>query len=112
VETSKELDVLTFTLGLVGPASMADKTQKYVHELVGSGVPMGWGTQLGNELGVVATYQHSWRAAATTPLLGFEMDLTPYVGGALGVAPRVIINAIEAGAYFTPARLCRTISNR
>lgn len=84
VETSQELDVLTFTLGLVGPASMADKTQKFVHELVGSGEPMGWGTQLGNELGVVAMYQHSWREAATTPLLGFEMDLTPYFGGALG----------------------------
>lgn len=84
VETGKELDVLTFTLGLVGPASMAEETQKFIHELVGSDEPMGWGTQLGNELGVVATYQHSWREAATTTLIGFEADLTPHFGGALG----------------------------
>ncbi len=84
METDRELDVLTLTLGVVGPASLAEETQKLVHELTGSDEPMGWETQLGNELGVVATYQHSWRQAETCTLMGFEADLTPHFGGALG----------------------------
>ena len=84
VETGKELDQLSFTFGMVGPASLADQTQKFVHKVVNSDEPMGWNTQLKNEPGVILTYQHSWREATATTLAGFRVDLTPYYGGALG----------------------------
>lgn len=84
VETGRQLDQLALTLGVVGPASGAEQTQKFVHEIVGSPEPQGWDTQLGNELGILLTYQRSWRALATTTLLGLDFDLTPHFGGALG----------------------------
>jgi hypothetical protein len=37
-------------LGVVGPASQADDVQKAFHELIGDDEPMGWHTQLPNEL--------------------------------------------------------------
>lgn len=84
VERRQRLDQLALTLGVVGPASRAEQTQKFIHEIVGSPEPQGWDTQLGNELGILLTYQRSWRALVTTTVLGIEFDLTPHFGGALG----------------------------
>jgi hypothetical protein len=82
-ESGRQLDQLELSLGVVGPASLADETQKFVHEITGSDDPRGWDTQLKNEPGVVLTYQHSWRGyGEPEPGLGF--DATPHVGGALG----------------------------
>ncbi len=44
------------TLGVVGPASLAEEVQKGVHELVGSAAPKGWDNQLSNEPVVNLTY--------------------------------------------------------
>jgi hypothetical protein len=84
IERGRRLDQLALTLGVVGPASRAEQTQKFIHEIVNSPEPQGWDTQLGNELGILLTYQRNWRALATTTLLGLEIDLTPHFGGALG----------------------------
>lgn len=85
VETGRQqVDLLAFTLGVVGPASRAEQTQKFFHELFGADEPQGWDTQLGNELGILLTHQRSWRALATTTLIGFDADVTPHFGGALG----------------------------
>ena len=84
VETGQLLDQLILTLGIVGPASLADKTQRLVHEMVGSDEPQGWGYQLRNEPGVMVSWQRSWRALAVQPLVGRQLDLTPYVGISLG----------------------------
>src|SRR5512134_3492181 len=62
----------------VGPASLAEQSQKIVHEVIASNRPQGWDTQLGNEPGVVATYLRSWREAATLSLSGAQLDLTPH----------------------------------
>lgn len=82
--TGKQLDLFALTLGMVGPASLAEQSQKIVHKAIGSPDPKGWDTQLGNEPGIVATYQRSWREAATTTRLGNTLDLTPHVGAAIG----------------------------
>lgn len=84
VETGRQLDQLALTLGVVGPASQAEQSQKFVHKITGSAQPQGWDTQLGNELGILLTYQRSWREVATTDLVGLDLDLTPHIGGALG----------------------------
>ncbi len=84
VETGRQLDQLALTLGVVGPASNAEETQKFVHKLIDSPEPQGWDTQLENELGLLLTYQRSWRQWRTRTLAGLEVDLTPHVGGALG----------------------------
>ena len=64
-ENGRQLDQLELTLGVVGPASLADKTQKIVHEITESDNPLGWDTQLSNEPGVILTYQRSWRQLIT-----------------------------------------------
>ncbi len=43
-------DKFGFTIGIVGPASMAEQSQKIVHEIIDGQEPMGWVYQLKNEL--------------------------------------------------------------
>lgn len=84
VETGRQLDQLALTLGVVGPASLAEQSQKFVHKVRNKNRPSGWDTQLGNEPGMMLNYQRSWRGYATKTLAGLDFDLTPHVGGALG----------------------------
>ena len=84
VASGKQVDMFGLSIGMVGPDSYAEQSQKFIHELVGSDIPQGWSTQLKNELGVVVTYQRSLREYATTTLLGRKFDVTPHAGMALG----------------------------
>lgn len=84
VETGRQLDQCALSVGMVGPASLAEQSQKFVHKVIGSDRPQGWDTQLKNEPGVVVTYQRSWRGLATSTLSGATLDFTPHAGGALG----------------------------
>ena len=84
VERPHASDQLSLTLGVVGPASLAEQTQKSIHKVTGSPTPEGWDTQLHNEPGIVLAYQHLWRGLAASTLGSFDLDLTPYAGDALG----------------------------
>ena len=83
-DSDRQFDLIAVTLGVVGPASLAESTQKTAHRLTGSAQPEGWSTQLHNELGVVFTAQRSWRNVVHGSVGGFSFDVTPYVGGTLG----------------------------
>ncbi len=82
--SGQRLDQFGVTFGMVGPASLAEQSQKFIHELVGSREPRGWDTQLRNEPGIILTYQRSWREYAALTVLGNRLDFTPHAGGALG----------------------------
>ena len=82
--SGQRLDQFALTLGIVGPASMAEQVQAAIHAVTGSDEPQGWDSQLSNEPGVILSYQRSWREAASTTLGGLELGLSPHVGGALG----------------------------
>lgn len=84
VRSGRQLDQLGITFGMVGPASLAEQTQKIIHRIVNSNYPQGWHTQLHNEPGIVVTSQRSWRSPAVTTLFGNELDFTPHAGIALG----------------------------
>ena len=84
VKSGRRLDQLGITFGMVGPASLAEQSQKIIHKIVGSNEPRGWHTQLHNEPGIVVTSQRSWRGLAATTFLGNEFDFTPHAGIALG----------------------------
>ncbi|HEY8385709.1 MAG TPA: lipid A deacylase LpxR family protein [Porticoccaceae bacterium] len=84
VETGRQLDQVMLTVGMVGPASLAEKTQKLVHKMVGSDEPQGWDTQLRNELGVMVGWQRNWRAWVATNMLGNQFDIAPHVGATVG----------------------------
>jgi hypothetical protein len=84
VESGRQLDQFGMTFGMVGPASLAGRTQKFTHRVLPANDPKGWDTQLGNEPGIVATYQRSWRGVPTSTLFGTQLDFTPHLGAALG----------------------------
>ena len=88
--TDDRLDNLELNLGMVGPASLADKTQIEYHKLINIQVPEGWDNQLHNEPGVVLYYERKWRnlwGARIDDLVVLDklaLDVTPHLGGALG----------------------------
>lgn len=54
-------NLLEFSLGIVGPASMAEQMQTTFHEVIDIDRPNGWDNQLHNELGIGLTYARLWR---------------------------------------------------
>lgn len=84
VETGRQLDQLVLTIGIVGPASLAEQTQRLIHEIVRAQQAQGWDHQLHNEPGLMIGWQRSWRALAVRPLAGRQLDLTPHIGMTLG----------------------------
>lgn len=85
-DAGDQLDHLELTLGVVGPASQADHTQRIVHDLVDTRKPRGWGNQLQNEPIVNLAYERTWRGWAESEYLGLEVDAAPHAGGAIGNA--------------------------
>lgn len=77
------LDQLQVQLGVIGPASLAQESQTLTHRIINGRKPMGWHYQLRNEPALNITYEHSWRWRAA-PILGFQFDLDPHIGGAVG----------------------------
>jgi len=79
-------------LGVVGPASQADDTQTWFHDLIGSDEPMGWDHQLPNE-----------------PLLNVGYDAAHLlVERDLGTSAKlrlVPVGGVAVGNYFTGASL-------
>jgi hypothetical protein len=54
----RKLNKLELKLGFIGERSLAEDTQKLVHELTDSSEPMGWEHQLKDEFGVILSYEH------------------------------------------------------
>ncbi|MFC3154334.1 lipid A deacylase LpxR family protein [Gilvimarinus japonicus] len=54
-------DMVRTTIGVVGPASMAEQTQKFIHKVVGSAEPKGWDYQLENEPVFALRRARVWR---------------------------------------------------
>lgn len=74
----------TLQLGIVGPSSMAEDSQKAIHDLLGSDEPQGWDHQLEDEPILNLNYQYSRRLAQGDLGAGYGYDVTPNVGGGLG----------------------------
>ncbi len=83
-DTGKTLDNVMLTLGVVGPASLAEPTQKFVHRITDSPQPNGWDNQLENELGIILTYERKWRSIYEISPFGLSADVTPHAGVNLG----------------------------
>lgn len=57
----ERINGLILTLGLVGPSSLAEQTQKEFHRLIDTTIPQGWDHQLHDELGINVSYIRKWR---------------------------------------------------
>ena len=83
-DTGRTLDNVMLTLGVVGPLSGAEQTQKFVHKLTNSQDPKGWDNQLKNEPGIILTYERKWRGIIEASPFGIGADVTPHMGVNLG----------------------------
>ncbi len=84
-DTGYRLDQFQITMGVVGPHSMSEESQKAVHKIIDSPQPMGWHTQLNTEPGLVLSYQRKWKAQREVMrLAGLGIDFSPHIGGSVG----------------------------
>ncbi|WP_144212377.1 lipid A deacylase LpxR family protein [Shewanella donghaensis] len=67
-------DNLSLTLGVVGPASFAEQTQKGIHNIIEAKQPQGWEHQLDNELvfQLEATRLYQWTYQQINDSLEFD----------------------------------------
>lgn len=84
VESDQRLDLLALSIGIVGPASLAEEGQRLVHRFTGGDEPQGWDTQLANEAGFILLRQRSWRGVSASSAAGLKFDLTTHLSVALG----------------------------
>jgi hypothetical protein len=92
--SDRDLDELQVQLGVIGPDSLAQESQTFVHSILNDTIPKGWGYQLHNEPGLVINDEHSWRAFYSGTLLGFSFDVDPHVGASVGN----VYDYVNAGA--------------
>ena len=83
-KTDRVMDMVAIQLGIVGPHSYAEDTQRIVHEWINDDVPRGWDSQLEDEVGVNLIFERKWRLCgrALGDFLG--LDLVPHVGASVG----------------------------
>lgn len=68
-------DALTLTLGVTGPPSLGEVTQRLAHNIAPSlNRPADWSGQIGFEPGIVVNYDQRWRAVAISKhSIGFDV---------------------------------------
>ena len=85
-DTGDELDSFAVDIGVIGDGSLAEQTQKIVHQLVGADRPEGWDTQVGDYPGIRLLYEKKYRFGGATSL-GFasiQADIAPHFNVSLG----------------------------
>jgi hypothetical protein len=83
-DSGVHLDQLQVTLGVVGPDSLAEESQKWVHAIFDDPKPMGWATQLHNEPGLIINYERALKLIPPQSILGGVFDIEPHWGAAVG----------------------------
>jgi lipid A 3-O-deacylase len=85
VEREGQLDVLKVYAGVVGPGSLAEETQKWVHKnITNSPEPMGWDTQVKSEFAINLVYERRGRILLAGERTGFTVDFIPSGAAMLG----------------------------
>ncbi len=83
-KTPRISDTLSLQLGIVGPSSLAGRTQSTIHDWIGSPRARGWDYELHDEPGVNLVYERRWRLYARVLFHTLGVDLIPHAGASLG----------------------------
>lgn len=79
------VDQFGLTLGIVGPWSGAEHTQRFIHENISdSPEPMGWGNQLHTEPGLMVSWDRRWPVWHEVTWKGYGLQFEPSVSFSLG----------------------------
>jgi len=89
----RQLDQAELDLGVVGPDSLAQNSQDFVHRIINDTIPQGWDYQLHNEPALVLKDEKTWKFSSWK-VLGFSFDVDPHVGAAVGN----VYDFVNAGA--------------
>ena len=87
------MDTVELQMGMIGPASMAEKTQKFIHKLRSLQRPNGWDNQLSNEPGVVMAWERKWLYHPMER--GFGWDTILHSGFTLGNVSTYVNGGME-----------------
>jgi lipid A 3-O-deacylase len=82
----RDLETLSLGLGFVGPIAQGERTQNNFHRLIGDDPALGWDNQIGNEPGLLVSYDRRWRqgALALSEQSKAGFDLIPGFGFSFG----------------------------
>ncbi|MFH1496364.1 MAG: lipid A deacylase LpxR family protein [Verrucomicrobiota bacterium] len=83
-KTATRADIISIQAGIVGPSSLAEDTQRTVHEWIDDGFPRGWDHQLKDEPGLNLIYERRHRLVARTLGDTLGVDFIPHGGFSLG----------------------------
>ena len=78
------IDHATVTFGVVGPASLARRTQNDIHGLLGQEGSHGWDTQVRNRPTLMLGYERAWPKVVQTDFGAHQADLALRVGASVG----------------------------
>ena len=116
-DTGARLDTFAIELGFVGPPSLAEQTQEFVHRFIGDD-PKGWSTQLGTELAGRVLYEQARKFGAELgpQFWGLEVDAIPQATVALGTVDTSLTGALTLRAGrsldmdYGPPRVRRSVA--
>jgi lipid A 3-O-deacylase len=97
-KNDRRLDSLEFALGIIGPQSYAENTQRLVHTIKHVDIPNGWDNQLRNEPGLVITGERKYRFFRTGLTEELDIDAITYLGGAMGNVLTCVSTGLDARA--------------
>ena len=83
-QTRSRMDIVKLMIGIVGPWSLAEETQRSFHDLFGNETPVGWDYQLENELMLNFVYERRQRFTLFSIPHGMASDFIAVGGGMIG----------------------------
>lgn len=84
IEQANSYNGLKLIIGVVGPWSLAEHTQREVHHHIGSNEPQGWDYQLENEPILNLVYEYRRKFLVSGHQDGWAFEAIPSAGGWLG----------------------------
>lgn len=80
------IDIYELELGIVGPSALGEEAQSGIHQILGAPHPLGWDSQLHDEVAFAFSYDRRWRSLRVFGdfLGGIEADLVPSAGFTVG----------------------------
>ncbi|HEV7855420.1 MAG TPA: lipid A deacylase LpxR family protein [Herminiimonas sp.] len=82
--TDRQMDTVEIDVGMVGPASLAQQSQNFIHDLRGFERFQGWSNQLHNELGIQFVKERKIRVYRHIDSDGPQIDAITHYGYSLG----------------------------
>lgn len=90
-------DSVSLVIGIVGPTSLAEETQKGLHALTGNNEPQGWSHQLKDEPVLNVSYRFKWKPYSEfVDNTTCKMEFMPYTDFSFGN----LITGAKAGVIF------------